>query len=162
MVMKTTKTNAARFLDDLGVAYALRAYSIDEDDLSAATVAAKVGLQPEQVYKTLCMSGDRTGPVFAIVSALQQVDLKALARASGNRKVEPVPLKQLTMLTGYVRGGTTVFAAKKVLPVYIDELIELCDEIAVSAGQRGLQVVLSPSDYIKATQGTLAPIGRFI
>jgi Cys-tRNA(Pro)/Cys-tRNA(Cys) deacylase len=161
-VSKLPKTNAARFLDDLGITYELRPYDVDDEDLTATTVAAKVGLAPEQVYKTLCMRGDKTGPLFAIVSALQEVDLKALARVSGNRKVEPVPLKELTALTGYIRGGTTVFAAKKALPVFVDELIELCDHIAVSAGQRGLQLVLTPAHYINAADATLGPIGRFL
>ncbi len=159
---KLTKTNAARFLDGLGIVYELRPYEVDDEDLSATTVAAKVGLAPEQVYKTLCMRGETTGPVFAIVSALQEVDLKALARVSGNRKIESVPLKELNALTGYIRGGTTVFAAKKPFPVFVDELIELCDEIAVSAGQRGLQLVLTPADYLRAADATLGPIGRFL
>jgi Cys-tRNA(Pro)/Cys-tRNA(Cys) deacylase len=155
-----TKTNACRILDDAGVAYELRSYDVDEDDLSAESVAAKVGLPPEQVWKTLCVRGDKTGPLFAVLAGNEELDLKACARASGNKSVEPVPLKELTGLTGYIRGGVTVLAAKKALPVVVDEMIEAHDVVSVSAGQRGLQIVLAPADYLRVTKAITAPIAR--
>ena len=111
------KTNAARLLDKMGIPYELKDYPVDPDDLSAENVAAKVGMPPEQVFKTLVARGDRHGVCFAVVPGDAQLDLKALARLSGDRKVETVPLKEVQPLTGYVRGGVTVFGAKKAFPV---------------------------------------------
>src|SRR5262245_40260107 len=121
------KTNAARILDDLGVRYELRSYDVDEDHAPAEVVAAKVGLPPEQVFKTLVARGDRHGVCFAVVPASSYLDKKALARKSGDRKVDTVPLKEVQPLTGYVRGGVTALGAKKRYPVYVDETIELFD-----------------------------------
>lgn len=152
------KTNAVRLLDVMGLAYELRSYEVDPDDLSAETVAAKVGLPLEQVFKTLVVRGDRTGPCFAVVPGDCQLDLKALAKVTGDRKIEPVTLKEVQPLTGYIRGGVTVLGAKKAFPVYIDETLELFDVVSISAGQRGLQVFIDPVDYIKATAGKLVAI----
>lgn len=152
------KTNAARMLDRLGVKYELRDYEVDEDDLSAGNVARKVGLPLDQVWKTLVTRGDRTGVMFAVVPGSGEVDLKGLARVSGDRKVDTVPLKEVQPLTGYIRGGVTVLGAKKAYPVFIDETIELFDLVAVSAGVRGTQILLHPRDYIRAVEGTLGPI----
>ena len=154
------KTNAARLLDSLGIRYELREYLVDEADLSAETVAAKIGLPMEQVYKTLICRGDRHGPCFALLPAGSTLDLKALAKLSGNASVEPIPLKEVQPLTGYIRGGVTVLGAKKKFPVYADELIELHDVISVSAGQRGLQIFLAPLDYVRVVEATLGPIAR--
>lgn len=154
------KTNAARLLDSLGIRYELRDYAVDEDDLSAESVARKVGLPPEQVFKTLVCRGDRHGVCFALVPADAQLDLKALARLSGDRDVEPVPLKEVQPLTGYIRGGVTVLGAKKAYPAYADETVELFDVISVSAGVRGTQILLAPPDYLRATQARLGPIAR--
>ena len=157
--MSVAKTNAVRLLESLGVAYTLHPYEVDEDDLSAETVARKVGLPPEQVFKTLCVRGERTGIFFTVIPANTQLDLKAAARALGDRSVEPVALKEVLPLTGYIRGGVTVLAAKKAYPVVCDETIELFDVVSISAGQRGLQVFLAPSDYLRVTAARVAAIG---
>lgn len=154
------KTNAVRILEQLGVPHELREYEIDEGDLSATTVAAKVSLPPEQVFKTLVARGDRTGACFALVAADHELDLKALAKLSGDRKVDLVPLKDVQPLTGYVRGGVTVLGAKKAFPVFADETIELFDVISISAGARGTQVLLSPADYVRVTGAKLGPIAK--
>lgn len=152
------KTNAARILDGLGIAYELRSYEVDLEDLSATTVAAKVGLPAEQVFKTLIARGDRTGVMLAVVPGDVTLDLKALARASGDRRTELVALKEVTPLTGYVRGGVTALACKKDYPVYLDETAILFDVISVSSGTRGLQLVLNPDDYARAVRATLCPL----
>ncbi len=152
------KTNAIRILENLGIAYELREYDVDPNDLAAESVAQKVGLPPEQVFKTLVTRGDKTGILLAVVPGNMHLDLKALAQLSGNRNVEPVPLKDVQLLTGYIRGGVTAIACKKAYPVYLDELAEIFDYISVSAGMRGLQVLLHPADYLRATQGIVGAI----
>ncbi len=154
------KTNAARLLDTLGIAYELRDYAVDESDLSAETVARKVGLPPEQVFKTLVCRGDRHGVCLAVVPGDQELDLKALARRTGDRKADTVSLKEVQPLTGYIRGGVTALAGRKDYPVFVDETIELFDQVAVSAGVRGTQIVLAPADYLRATRGKTGPIAR--
>ena len=154
------KTNATRILDSLGISYKLREYAVDPDDLSAESVAAKIGLPAEQVFKTLVVRGDRGGVYLAVVAGNNEVDGKALARLTGDRKVELVPLKEVQQLTGYIRGGVTALGAKREYPVYADEMIELFDVISVSAGVRGTQVLLSPGDYLRAVNGKVAAIGR--
>jgi Cys-tRNA(Pro)/Cys-tRNA(Cys) deacylase len=154
------KTNAVRILDRLGIAYELREYEVDPDDLSAATVAAKIAFPIEQVWKTLVARGDRGGVVFAVLPGNFELDLKALARATGDRKVDTVPLKEVQPLTGYIRGGVTVLGAKKAYPVFVDETVQLFDRISVSAGVRGTQILLAPADYLRATSGQLADIAR--
>jgi Cys-tRNA(Pro)/Cys-tRNA(Cys) deacylase len=154
----TSKTNAVRLLDQMGIAYELRGYEVDPDDLTAESVAAKVGMPPEQVFKTLVARGDRHGVCLAVIPGDSDVNLKALANASSNRKIQLVPMKELLGLTGYVRGGVTAFAGKKDYPVYVDETMELFDIVSVSAGTRGLQVLLAPADYLRVTKGTIAAI----
>lgn len=154
------RTNAVRLLERLGIPHELREYEVDPDDLSAETVAAKVGLPAEQVFKTLVARGDREGVCLAVIPGGSELDLKALARETGDRRMEMAPLREVQALTGYIRGGVTVLAAKKDYPVYADETLELFDVIAVSAGVRGLQVLLSPADYIRATGARLAAIAR--
>jgi Cys-tRNA(Pro)/Cys-tRNA(Cys) deacylase len=145
------KTNAARYLDSLGIKYELREYTVDPEEFSALIVAEKIGLPPEQVFKTLlCVTSDREH-VFAVVPGNDELDFKKLARAAGARKAEMVSLKEVEPLTGYVRGGVTVFGAKKDFPAYVDETIELFDVISVSAGARGVQIVLAPDDYLRAS-----------
>jgi Cys-tRNA(Pro)/Cys-tRNA(Cys) deacylase len=153
------KTNACRLLDTLGIAYELREYEVDPEDLSAETVAKKVGLPLEQVFKTLVARVDREGVCFAVIPGNCQLDLKALAKVTGDRKIETVPLKEVQPLTGYIRGGVTVFGAKKAYPAFADETIELFDVVSISAGQRGLQILLAPADYLRATQAKIAAIG---
>jgi Cys-tRNA(Pro)/Cys-tRNA(Cys) deacylase len=154
------KTNAARILDALGIRYELREYEVGDDHLAAPEVAERVGLPPEQVWKTLVARGDRHGVCLAVIAGDSELDLKALARLSGDRKVDTVPLKEVTPLTGYVRGGVTAFACKKDYPVYVDETIELFDQVAVSAGVRGTQMVLAPRDYLRATKARTGSIAK--
>jgi Cys-tRNA(Pro)/Cys-tRNA(Cys) deacylase len=156
----THKTNAVRLLDQLGIRYELRAYEVDENDLAAESVAAKIGFAPEQVFKTLVARGDRNDVCFAIIPGDAELDLKALASTSGNRKMQLVPVKELPALTGYIRGGVTALAGKKGYPVYADETIERFDVISTSAGIRGLQILLSPADYLTATRATVAALAR--
>jgi Cys-tRNA(Pro)/Cys-tRNA(Cys) deacylase len=152
------KTNAVRLLEEMGIPHEVRAYAVDPDDLTAATVAGKIGLPAAQVFKTLLTRGDRHGVCFAVVPGACRLDLKALAKLTGDRKTETVPLKEVQPLTGYVRGGVTVLGAKKAYPVYVDETIELFDVVSVSAGARGLQILLAPADYLRATGARLGPI----
>ena len=154
------KTNAARLLDGLGISYALRDYAIDPEHTDAEAVARSVGMPPEQVFKTLVVRGDKEGVCFAVVPADCELELKALGRLSGNRSVETVPLKEVQPLTGYIRGGVTALAAKKDYPVFVEETMELYDEVAVSAGVRGTQIVLAPADYLRATQARVGAIAR--
>jgi Cys-tRNA(Pro)/Cys-tRNA(Cys) deacylase len=154
------KTNATRILDSLGIAYQLREYAVDPNDLSAESVAAKIGLPPEQVFKTLVVRGDRGGVYLAVIPGNTELDPKALARLTGDRKVELVPLKEVQQLTGYIRGGVTALGAKRDYPVYADETIVLFDVISVSAGVRGTQILLAPVDYLRAVNGEVATIGR--
>jgi Cys-tRNA(Pro)/Cys-tRNA(Cys) deacylase len=154
------KTNAVRLLDNLGIPYELREYEVDPDDLAAETVAAKIGLPPEQVFKTLLARGDRNGPCFAVIPGNSELDLKALAKLSGDRKVELVHLKEVQPLTGYIRGGVTVLGAKKTYPVYAEETIELWDVISISAGLRGRQILIAPADYLRVTHATVGAIAH--
>jgi Cys-tRNA(Pro)/Cys-tRNA(Cys) deacylase len=154
------KTNAARRLDSLGIRYELRDYDPGEEHLGAEEVARRVGMAPEQVFKTLVVRGERTGVFFAVIPGDSSLDLKGLARMAGDRKCDTVALKEVTPLTGYVRGGVTALAAKKDYPTFVDETVELFDAIAVSAGVRGTQMVLAPADYLRATRGTVGPIAK--
>ena len=154
------KTNAVRLLDSMGIAYELRDYAVDPEDLAAESVASKIGMPPEQVFKTLLARGDRNGLCFAVIPGNCELDLKALAAASGDRKIELVAVKELQSLTGYIRGGVTVLGAKKAFPVFVDETIEMWDKISVSAGVRGTQIIIAPEDYLRATSAVLADIAR--
>ena len=154
------KTNAARLLDSLGISYEIRNYEIDENDLSAESVAAKIGMPPEQVFKTLVARGDRNGVCLAVIPGDQQLDLKALARLTGDRKIDTVPLKEVQPLTGYIRGGVTALGSRKPYPVFADETVELFDTISISAGLRGTQLLLHPSDYIRATSAKTGAIAK--
>jgi len=154
------KTNAVRRLDALDIGYELRRYEVDPQHLDAATVARKVGLPPEQVFKTLVVRGDRQGVCLAVVPGDSELDLKALARLTGDRKVDTVPLKEVQPLTGYVRGGVTALACRKAYPVYADETIELFDVISISAGARGTQILLAPADYLRAVDAKTGDIAK--
>jgi Cys-tRNA(Pro)/Cys-tRNA(Cys) deacylase len=156
----TAKTNAVRLLERQGVPFELRAYEVDPDDLAAETVAAKVGMPAEQVFKTLVARGDKHGVCLAVVPGNSALDLKALARAAGDKKIDTVPLKEVEPLTGYIRGGVTALACKKPYPVYLDETAQLFDVISISAGTRGLQILMAPDDYIRIVDARVAPIAR--
>ena len=144
----------------MGIHYELRQYEVDPDDLAAETVAAKIGLPPEEVFKTLVARGDRSGICMAVIPGDQELNLKALATAAGERKIQLVPVKELQSLTGYIRGGVTALAAKRAFPVYVDETIELFDVVSVSAGIRGLQILIAPADYLRASNGQIAAIAE--
>jgi len=152
------KTNAARLLDGLNIAYELRGYELDLDDLTAISVARKIGLPPEQVFKTLLSQTSTGEHLFAVIPGDAELDLKKLAYAADAKKAELASLKDVEPLTGYIRGGVTVMAARKPFPAYADETIELHEVISVSAGQRGLQLLLSPADYLRATNARLADL----
>jgi Cys-tRNA(Pro)/Cys-tRNA(Cys) deacylase len=152
------KTNAMRILDGLGIAYRVIEYRVDPDDLAAETVAATLGMPPERVFKTLVVRGERSGVALAAIPAGTRLDLKALARLAGDRKVDTVPLKDVQPLTGYVRGAVTALACKKAYRVFLDASAERLDAIGVSGGARGVEIVLSPSDYVRAVDATLGAI----
>jgi Cys-tRNA(Pro)/Cys-tRNA(Cys) deacylase len=154
------KTNAVRLLDQLGIEYELREYEVDPKQLDAEIVAAKIGFPPEQVFKTLVARGDRNGICMAVIPGNSELDLKALAAASGDRKIQLVAVKELQGLTGYIRGGVTAFGGKKDYRVYVDESIQLFDRISVSAGIRGMQILVAPADYLKIMKATLAQLAH--
>src|SRR5580700_8278290 len=144
-----TKTNAARLLDSAGIHYELREYQVDENDLSAPHVAAAIGLPAEQVFKTLVARGDRTGVLLACLPGSTELNLKSLAKASGNKTVELAAVKEIQNLTGYIRGGVSPIGTKKPYPVYLDDSASQWPAIAVSAGIRGCQLVLAPGDLVR-------------
>lgn len=154
------KTNACRLLDALQIRYETREYEVDPDDLSGQTVAKKIGLPAEQVFKTLLCRVDQQEIVFAVLSVADDLDFKKLAAAAGGRRAELVPIKEVQPLTGYIRGGVTVFGSKKPFPVFAEESIELFDVISVSAGMRGMQILLSPADYLRASEAKLVDLTR--
>ena len=152
------KTNAIRLLEEAKVPYELREYEVDPEDLAAESVARKIGLPTEQVFKTLVVRGDRNGVMLAVVPADSELNLKALAKISGDRRIEMAPLKDVQPLTGYIRGGVTALACKEDYPAYLDETAILFDIISVSAGVRGTQILLNPEDYIKITRAVTGEI----
>lgn len=156
----SVKTNAARILDAAGIHYELREYVVDEDDLSAPRVAEKIGMPPAQVFKTLVARGDRSGVLMASIPANAELDLKALATASGNKKVELVAVKEVLGLTGYIRGGVSRVGVKKPYPFYLEESADLWDVISVSAGVRGCQLILAPGDLARVVEAQRCRIAR--
>lgn len=146
------KTNGARFLESLNIPFELREYEVDPEDLSAIAVARKIGMPAEQVFKTLLVTGGAGDYRFAVIPGDAELDFRKLARAAGLRKAEMAPLKDVQPLTGYIRGGVTLFGARKPYPVYIDETAVLFDRISVSAGARGTQLIMAPEDYLRAAQ----------
>lgn len=154
------KTNAIRVIEAAGVAHQVRSYELAMEDFSAQAVAELIDMPAAQVFKTLLASGDAHGPCFAVVAGDAELDLKALARAAGERRMDLVAVKELERLTGYRRGGVTALGAKKRFPVLLDESAQLFDQIGISAGVKGLQVVLSPEDYVALTGARLASLQR--
>ena len=154
------KTNAVRLLDKLGIHYELRSYDVDPEDLTAISVARKIGMPVEQVFKTLLTRTSDNTHLFAVIPGDTELDLKKLASVAGVRKAELAPLKEVEPLTGYIRGGVTVLAAKKPFPSFADETLELFDTISISAGTRGLQIMLSPADYLRATGAIVADLTK--
>lgn len=153
--MSSKKTNAARLLDKLNISYALISYPVDENDLSALHVAQLTGLPVEQLFKTILLRGDKTGLLVCIVPGNEEVNLKQVATLSGNKKVEPVSVKELLPLTGYIRGGCSPIGMKKTFPTFLHDSALRFSFIYISAGERGLQLKLSPQDLQRAIPITI-------
>jgi Cys-tRNA(Pro)/Cys-tRNA(Cys) deacylase len=149
--MEIKKTNAVRILDRLSINYQLHTYEVDENDLSATHVAESVGQNVDQVFKTLVLRGDKTGLLVAIIPGAMELNLKEVAKVSGNKNAEMIAMKELLPLTGYIRGGCSPLGMKKNFPTYIDETCILFDTIFISAGVRGMQIEIAPADLIGAT-----------
>lgn len=154
------KTIAARILDQLKITYELRAYEVSEDELDAITVARKVNMPPEATFKTLVARGDKTGVVMACIPGNAELDLKKFASATGNKRVELVPVKEIQSLTGYIRGGVSPLGSKKKYPLFLDQSAPNNELISVSAGQRGLQMILAPADLQRAADATLTDLAK--
>src|ERR1700685_2726307 len=152
------KTNGARFLESLNIPFELREYEVDPEGLSVITVAKKIGMPAEQVFKTLLTTDGAHEYVFAVVPGDAALDFKKLARLAGWRKDEMAPLKDVQPRTGYIRGVVTIFGAKKSYPVFVDETLILFNRISVSAGTRGTQLILTPDDYLRAAAAIGEPI----
>lgn len=161
MAKKTEKTNAARLLDKAGIGYSLIPYEFDENDLAAQHVADNLGQDIARVFKTLVLHGDRTGHIVCVIPGNGEVDLKALAKVSGNKKVEMIAMKDLLSVTGYIRGGCSPVGMKKRFPTYFHSTVLDFDTIFVSAGVRGLQLEISPTGLIGFTGGTVADVAVF-
>lgn len=155
-----TKTNAARILDRLKIAYEVRMYVVDEADLSAGHVAELIGLPAAQVFKTLVARTDRREVVMACVPGAAELDGKALGAAAGAKRADLVPVKEVQGLTGYVRGGVSPLGARKTYRVFLDQSALQWDAISISAGQRGLQLIIAPGDLARATQAIMCDIAR--
>ena len=160
MAKKIEKTNAARLLDKAGVSYKLIPYEFDENDLAAQHVADSLGQDIARVFKTLVLHGDRTGHVVCVVPGNAEVDLKALAKASGNKKVEMIPMKDLLSVTGYIRGGCSPVGMKKRFPTFFHSTVLDFDTVYVSAGVRGLQLEIAPGDLVRFTGGFVADVAE--
>ncbi|MDR0430417.1 MAG: Cys-tRNA(Pro) deacylase [Tannerellaceae bacterium] len=156
--MKINKTNAARLLDKAKIAYVLVPYEVDETDLSATHVADQLGENVEQVFKTLILHGDKSGYFVCVIPGAEEVNLKKAAKVSGNKSCELIPMKELLPLTGYIRGGCSPIGMKKQFPTYIHQSAEQYDTLYISAGQRGLQLALSPLDLIKEVKGIVSDL----
>lgn len=155
---KEVKTNVMRLLDKAKISYRHMEYEVDENDLSGTHAADVMGVQHEILFKTLVLHGDKTGYLVCVIPVDDEVDLKKTAKISGNKKVEMLPMKELLPLTGYIRGGCSPIGMKKQFPTYIHESAEVLDEIGVSAGQRGQQVMLSPNELAKYIRAQFADI----
>lgn len=158
MAKKIEKTNAARLLDKAKIQYALIPYEVDENNLAAQHVAESLGQDIAQVFKTLVLHGDRTGYIVCVIPGDKAVDLKALAKVSGNKKVEMIPMKDLIQVTGYIRGGCSPVGMKKNFPTFFHSSAMNHELIYVSAGVRGLQIRISPSAIISFVHGTVADV----
>ena len=160
MALKISKTNAARQLENLGIAHTLHQVAVDENDLSGVAMARRLGVESDIVFKTLVARGDKTGVLMACIPADAELNLKALAAASGNKHVEMTPLKDVRPLTGYVRGGCSPLGGKKSYPVYLDASALAQPKIYISAGLRGVQIFLNPEDLLRAVSGVVAELTR--
>lgn len=156
--MQPHKTNAARLLDREKIAYRLEPYEVDEDDLSAEHLANQLGLDVDRVFKTLVLKGDKTGHFVCVIPGGKELDLKKAAAASGNKSAAMIAMKDLRTVTGYIRGGCSPLAMKKHFPTFIDDSAERHETIHVSAGQRGLQLVIAPADLVRAAGAKTASL----
>lgn len=152
------KTNAMRILDSKKIKYSIKEYEVNEDDLGAVAVAAKTGVDIDRIYKTLVLKGDKKGYIVACIPGSSEVDLKALAKVSGNKRVEMIAVRDLEKLTGYIRGGCSPLGMKKLFPTYIDEPAKGYDTIVISGGKRGLQIEVSPCDLADIVRGEFPKI----
>lgn len=155
---KSQKTNAVRLLEANDIKHSTVIYDIDESDLSGITVAHKIGVEPEKVFKTLVTRGDKNGINIFCIPVTEELNLKKAAAASGNKKNEMIKEKELLPLTGYIKGGCSPIGMKKQFPTFIDETAQLFDEIYVSAGVRGMQIMIKPDDLIKIVPGKFADL----
>ena len=153
-----SKTNAIRILESNKIEYETVSYQVDENDLSGETVASKIGINPETVFKTLVCIGDKNGHAVFCIPVTRELNLKKSASLSGNKKIEMIKLKNLFTLTGYIRGGCSPFGMKKLFPTYIDETAQLFYKIFISAGVRGLQIKLFPDDLLKMVEGSYSDL----
>ena len=158
--MKDNTTNAMRILKQAGIAFDTASYEVDESDLSGIHAAAELGVEAERVFKTLVARGDKTGINVFVIPVAEELDLKKAASACGDKKLEMVHVKELLNLTGYIRGGCSPVGMKKKYPTFIDETALLCDSIYVSAGQRGVQLIMAPEDLIDFTQALACDLTR--
>ena len=149
-----------RMLEQAGIPFEVRAYAYDEDDLSAEKAADALGMPRERVFKTLVLRGERRGVLLALVPAGTEIDLKRLAQAAGDKRVEMVPLTEVREITGYERGAVTPLAMSKRYPVVIDETVELWTSVGISAGVRGVEIVIAPGDLLQITSAETADIAR--
>jgi Cys-tRNA(Pro)/Cys-tRNA(Cys) deacylase len=154
------KTIAARTLDQLKIDYCLRAYEVSEDELDAVSVARKINMPPEATFKTLVTRGDKTGVILACVPGDAELDFKKLAAATGDKKVEMVAVKEIQSLTGYIRGGVAPLGSKKKYPLYLDRSALDHERVSVSAGRRGLQMILTPLDLQRAANAIIADLAK--
>ena len=152
------KTNVMRLLYKAGIPYEAREYQVDENDLSGSHAADMMGADHDSVYKTLVLKGEKTGFLVCCIPVDEELDLKKVAKAAKDKKVEMIPMKDLLPLTGYIRGGCSPVGMKKKFPTYIEEMAQLCEQVAVSAGQRGIQIILKPEDLFRYVEGTFASL----
>lgn len=159
-VETSVKTNAMRIVESAGVAFRTKEYEVDEEDLSGTHAAQMIGMPCEQVFKTLVLKGEKTGYFVCCIPVDMELDLKKVARASGDKKTEMIPMKDLLSVTGYIRGGCSPIGMKKKFPTYLEETAQLFDEIAVSAGKRGEQILIHPEALRNLVEGTYADLVR--
>lgn len=155
---KTQKTNAIRLLETQNIRHSILIYEVDENDLSGITVANKIGVEPERVFKTLVTRGEKTGINVFCIQVTEELNLKKAAVACGDKKVEMIKEKELLTLTGYIKGGCSPIGMKKHYPTFIDETAQLFNEISVSAGIRGMQIMIKPEDLVRIIEGNFADL----
>lgn len=157
---KAIKTNVLRHLDAQRIPYETKEYSVDDENFDGKLVATKTGLDAHMIYKTLVLTGDRNAHLVCVIPVEKELDLKAVARATGHKSVSMLPVKELLPLTGYLRGGCSPIGMKKPFPTYVDESARALERVSVSAGVRGCQVILSVDDLMAACQGSFAALCR--